>query len=213
MKEVIEPLMQRLERLKDPFSNEWLSEFSLLMGFITTNTHTNLIIKSIGKEKQEAHVSLARNLQFLFRDGQACLQSILKQVKSLDARSAFKPQIQALIEAKVDRKKIADPIFKFEAAYFDYIASFSGLLEGILKSNANDFVKGHATVDGNLRINLSFSPFLKSCSQDIEILSGLRAKAIWGKWDLLLQWEKWTKNGISSGNIRLKKTCLTYLKV
>lgn len=205
MKEVIETLSQRFERLKNPFSPEWLSEFSLLMEFIQNNTHTDTAIKSIEKEKQEAHVSLAKNLQSLFLDGKKCLQNVLQQIKNSDAESTFKPQIQALIETKVDKKKIADPFFKFETAYCDYIASFSGLLEGILKSNANAFVKGHATVDGNLQINLSFSPFLKSCSQDIEVLSGLRTKAIWGKWDLILQWEKWTKNGISPGNHPFKK--------
>jgi hypothetical protein len=49
-------------------------------------------------------------------------------------------------------------------------------------------------------IDLSFSPYLQKCKQDIEILSGLRATSIWGKWDMLLKWAKWTKNGISPSN-------------
>jgi hypothetical protein len=200
MKEVKEILVQSLERLKGPFSNEWLSEFSLVMEFITANTHTNLVISLIEKEKQEAYASLTHNLKALFKDGKVCLQRILKQIKNLDTRATFKPQIQALLQAKIDLKKIADPFFKFETAYFDYIAGFSRLLEGISQNDANALVKNYATVDCNLNIDLSFSPFLKSCKHDVKILSGLRTKAIWSKWDLLLQWSEWTKNGISPGN-------------
>lgn len=200
MKEVKKILRQSLKSLKRPFSNEWLSDFSLLMEFITTNTHTNLLISSIEKEKQDAFVSLTNNLKALFNDGQTCLQHIQKQIKNSDTRTAFKPQIQALLQAKVDRKKIADPFFKFETIYLDYQAGFSRLLEGILQSDANKLVKNYATMGCNQNIDLTFSPLLKSCKHDIDILSGLRTKAVWSKWDLLLQWAEWTKNGISPGN-------------
>jgi hypothetical protein len=212
MKEVKKILCQSLERLKGPFSNEWLSEFSLLMEFVTINSHTHQVIASIAKEKKEAYESLTRNLQALFKDGKACLLRILKQIKNLDTRATFNPQIQALLQAKVDLKKIADPFFKFETAYFDYIAGFSGLLEGISQSDANALVENYASVGFNLNIDLSFSPFLKSCKHDVEILSGLRTKAIWGKWDLLLQWSEWTKNGISPGNQAFQKNLSSMFK-
>lgn len=205
MKEVREILSQSLKRLEGPFSQEWLSEFSILMEFVTTNTHTNLVICSIEKEKQEAYASLTRNLKALFNDGQICLQRIQKQIKNPDTRAAFKTQIKTLLQAKVDHKKITDPFFKFENTYLDYIAGFSGFLEGISQSDANVLVENYATVDCNLNIDLSFSPFLKSCKHDIEILSGLRTKAIWAKWDSLLQWTEWTKNGISPGNQAFKE--------
>ncbi|MEI6531845.1 MAG: hypothetical protein WCN87_03395 [Chlamydiota bacterium] len=212
MKEVKKILCQSLERLKGPFSNEWLSEFSLLMEFITTNTHTNLIISSIEKEKQEDYASLTHNLKALFKDGKVYLQRIQKQIKNPETRSAFKPQIQSLLQAKVDHKKIADPFFKLETAYLDYIAGFSRLLEGISQSDANALVENYATVGCNLNIDLSFSPFLKSCKHDVEILSGLRTKEIWGRWDLLLQWLGWTKNGISPGNQAFQKNLSSMFK-
>ena len=205
MKEVNKILFQSLKRLKRPFSDEWLSEFSLLMEFVTTNTHTNLIINSIEKEKQEAYTPLTRNLKALFIDGQACLQRIQKQIKNPNTRTIFKPQIQTLLQAKVDHKKIADPFFKLETTYLDYIAGFSRLLEGILQSDANALVENYATIGCNQNIDPSFSPFLRSCKHDIEILSVLRTKAIWSKWDLLLQWTKWTKNGVSPGNQAFKE--------
>lgn len=205
MKEVKKILSQSLKRLKRPFTDEWLSDFSLLMEFLTTNTHTNLVIGSIEKEKLEAYVSLTRNLKALFNDGQICLQRIQKQIKNPDTRAAFKTQIQTLLQAKVDHKKITDPFFKFETTYLDYIGCFSGLLEGISQSDANALVENYATVGCNLNIDLSFSPLLKSCKHDIEILSGLRTKEIWAKWDSLLQWTEWTKNGISPGNQAFKE--------
>lgn len=205
MKEVKKILRQSLKNLKRPFSEEWLSEFSLLMEFITTNTHTNQIISSIEKEKQEAFASLTAHLKALFKDGKGYLQSIQKQIKNPDTRVLFKPKIQALLQIKVDRKKIADPFFKLETICLDYIAGFSCLLDGVLQSDASKLVKNYATVGYNKDIDLTFSPFLKSCKYDIDILSGLRTKAIWSKWDLLLQWTKWTKNGISPGNQNFKK--------
>lgn len=111
MKEVKEIISKHLEKLEKPFSDEWLSEFSLLMEFITTNTHTNQMISSIEKEKQKAYSSLASNLKALFKDGKACLLRIQKQIKNPNTRSTFKPQIQTLLQAKVDRKKVANPFF------------------------------------------------------------------------------------------------------
>ena len=206
MKEVKKILRQHLKNLKRPFSDEWLSEFSLLVEFVTTNTHTNLLISSIEKEKQEAFVSLTNNLKALFKDGKACLLGIQKQIKNPNTRSTFKAQIQTLLQAKVDCKKVADPFFKLETTCLDYIADFSRLLEDVLESDANKLVKNYVTIDCDLNTNLSFSPFLKSCRHDIDILSGLRTKAIWSKWDSLLQWSKWTKDGILPGNQAFKKS-------
>lgn len=206
MKEVKEIISKHLEKLEKPFSDEWLSEFFLLMEFITTNTHTNQIISLLEKEKQEAYSSLTRNLKGLFKDGKACLLRIQKQIKNPNTRSTFKAQIQALLKAKVDRKKIVDPFFKLETTCLDYIADFSCLLEGILQSDASKLVKNYATVGCNKNIDLAFSPFLKSCKHDIDILSGLRTTAIWSKWDLLLQWTKWTKDGILPGNQAFRKS-------
>lgn len=200
MKEVKEIISKHLEKLEKPFSEQWLSEFSLLMEFITTNTYTNHVISSVEKEKQEAYASLASNLKALFKDGKASLLRIQKQIKNPNTRSIFKAQIQALLKVKVDRKKIVDPFFKLETTCLDYIADFSCLLEGILESDANKLVKNYTTVGCNKNIDLAFSPFLKSCKHDIDIISGLKTKANWSKWDLLLQWLEWTKKGISPGN-------------
>lgn len=175
------------------------------MEFLITNTHTNQVISSIEKEKQKAYASLASNLKALFKDGKACLLRIQKQIKNPNTRSTFKAQIQALLKAKVDRKKNVDPFFKLETTYLDYIADFSCLLEDVLQSDASKLVKNYATVGCNKNIDLTFSPFLKSCKHDIEILSGLKTKANWSKWDLLLQWSEWTKKGISTDNQAFKK--------
>jgi hypothetical protein len=205
MKEVNETISQRLKRQEKPFSNEWISEFSSLMEFVTANSHTHQVIASIAKEKKDAYASLIHNLQALLKDGKACLQSILKQIKNSDTRIIFKPQIQVLLETTVDPRRIADPMFKFETTYLNYIAGLSRLLEDISKSDASPLVKNYATIGPNLDINLSFSPFLRLCNHDVETLSGLRTKAIWSKWDLLLQWSEWTKNGISPGNHAFKE--------
>jgi hypothetical protein len=81
MKEVKEIISKHLERLEKPFSTEWLSEFSLLMEFLTTNNQTNILISSIEKEKQEAYAFLVGNLKALFKEGEVYLQRIQKQIK------------------------------------------------------------------------------------------------------------------------------------
>ena len=57
-------------------------------------------------------------------NGKTCLQHIVKQIRNSDTRATFKPQIQTLLQAKVNHKKIADPFFKLETVYLDYIAGF-----------------------------------------------------------------------------------------
>jgi hypothetical protein len=131
----------------------------------------------------------------------------LKEIDRRDALIISQKQVQALQRTKVDRKIVSDPFFKLESAYYDYIAGFTELLEELSQDKANTFVKNYSIVTSfqreeteQLNIALSFSPFLNQCKHDIEVVLGLRISAIWGKWDLLLQWAEWTKNGISPGN-------------
>ena len=177
------------------------------MEFIQTNPLTNQIIASFENEKEVAHGSLIHNLEALFKDGKGCLQEIQRQINDPKALCLFQPQIQSLLKAKIDRKRITDPFFKFESIYYEYIAGFTSLFEQLFQHTANTFVTNYGTVTRiqqqeteHLNITLSFSPSLKLCKHDIEILSGLRTRAIWGKWDLLLQWNERAKNGVSPRN-------------
>jgi hypothetical protein len=52
----------------------------------------------------------------------------------------------------------------------------------------------------HLIIDLNFSTYLQKCKQDVEVLSGQQSTSIWGKWDTLLKWTEWTRNGISPNN-------------
>lgn len=207
MKDVSKILAKRLKMLKQPFSRDWLSDFSFFMEFVQTNPLTNQIIASFENEKEVAHGSLIHNLEALFKDGKGCLQEIQRQINDPKALCLFQPQIQSLLKAKIDRKRITDPFFKFESIYYEYIAGFTSLFEQLFQHTANTFVTNYGTVTRiqqqeteHLNITLSFSPSLKLCKHDIEILSGLRTRAIWGKWDLLLQWNERAKNGVSPRN-------------
>jgi hypothetical protein len=54
MKDVSEILAKRLQRLEQPFSREWIADFSNLMEFIQTNSLSGQIVEAIKKEKEEA---------------------------------------------------------------------------------------------------------------------------------------------------------------
>lgn len=164
MKDVSKILAKRLKMLEQPFSRDWLSDFSFFMEFVQTNPLTNQIIASFENEKEVAHGSLIHNLEALFKDGKGCLQEIQRQINDPKALGLLQPQIQSLLKAKIDRKRIADPMFKFETTYLDYIAGLSRLLEDISKSDASPLVKNYATIGPNLDINLSFSPFMRFCN-------------------------------------------------
>jgi hypothetical protein len=86
-------------------------------------------------------------------------------------------------------------------------ASLIHHLKAITQDDANVFVSEYCLLSCiklqevvHLNIDLIFSPHLQKCKQDIEILAGQRKNSMWGKWDLLLKWADWTKNGISPGN-------------
>ncbi len=207
MKDVSDILAKRLKMLEKPFSRDWLSDFSFFMEFVQTDPLASQVISSFAEKKEAAHASLIHNLEALFKDGRGCLQEILKKIDKRDALIISKKQIQALQKTKVDRKRVSDPFFKLESAYYDYIAGFTELLEELSQDKTNTFIKNYSIVTSlqreeieQLNIALSFSPFLNQCKHDIEVVLGLRIRAIWGMWDLLLQWSEWTKNGISPGN-------------
>jgi hypothetical protein len=116
-------------------------------------------------------------------------------------------QIKHLINTKIDPKKIEDPFFEIESLYFDYYKNFVRLLSELAKSDPNAFVANYCDLSCikiqdtvHTEISLTFSDHLHHCKQQIEILSGKRLASAWGRWDLLMRWKEWTKNGFSSTN-------------
>lgn len=204
MKDVSDILAKRLKMLEKPFSRDWISDFSFFTEFVQTNPLTSQVISSFAEKKETSHAPLIQNLEGLFKDGRKCLQEILQTIDKQDVSDTFQKKIQDLQKTKVDRKRISDPFFKLESTYYDYIAGFIEILEQLSQSMPNMFIIDHFAVKlieaKQHNIILSLSPFVKECKHDIEILSGLRTSSICGKWDLLLQWAEWTKNGISPGN-------------
>jgi len=205
MKDVSDILAKRLLRLESSFSRDWLSDFSNLMEFIQTNPLTTQVVESIQEKKEEAHASLIHHLKALLEDGKKCLGQI--EARTGKSLNELRPQIQALLAIKIDRKKIIDPFFELESTYFDYYKDFVSLLKAIAQDDANIFISEYCILACiklqevvHLNIDLTFSPYLQKCKRDIEILTGQRKNSMWGKWDLLLKWTDWTKNGISPGN-------------
>jgi hypothetical protein len=204
MKDVSEILAKRLQRLEQPFSREWIADFSNLMEFIQTNSLSSQIVEAIKKDKEEAHKSLILHLQTLLKNGKKCLQEIGAKV---DANSVVYTQLQALLGLKIDLKDIASHFFELEAIYNKYCQEFVALLRILAQEDANIFISKYCILSSmklqdtiHLNIDLSFSPYLQKCKQDIEILSGQRTTSLWGRWDTLLKWAEWTKNGISPTN-------------
>ncbi len=204
MKNVSDIIAKHLQRLESPFSGGWLADFFDLIEFIKTN-HLNIqILESIKKEKENAHESLVFHLQALLKDGKRCLQQIKQEIGSEDG---FSSQIQDLLKVKVAGKEISNPFFELESFYYNYYKKFASLLRAIAQDEKNAFVSDYCILSCiklqetvHLNIDLSFSPYLQKCKQDIEILSGQRTTSIWGRWDVLLKWIEWTKNGISPTN-------------
>lgn len=64
--------------LEQPFSREWLSDFSSLLQFIQTNRLTIQVLETIRKEKERAHISLIT-------------RSFLHVIKRLERNTALRP--------------------------------------------------------------------------------------------------------------------------
>lgn len=204
MKDVSDLLGNRLQRLEAPFSREWIVDFSSFMGFIQTNAFIQQILDEIKKEKRLGHDLLIRNLKVLFDDGKKRLKEIEAR---LEVAHEIHDQIRNLLKFKVNTKDVENPFFELESLYYDYCKGFDSLFRILAQDPANAFVSDYCILTprklqetDHLIIDLIFSLYLQKCKQDIEILSGQRATSIWGKWDTLLKWAEWTKNGISPSN-------------
>lgn len=202
MKDVTEILSKRLARLDSSFSIHWISDFLMLMEYVKGNRATQHIINSIQEKKKHAHESLFEHMQSLFKDGSNCL----KQIKCHAASDSSQALIKSLLEMSIDPKCIRDPFIEMESVFLNYCKTFRTLFKDIHISLPNVPIAKYcliSVVSGgmeDLNIKLSFSPYLQLCQDEIDKLAGLRDSSIWGKWDELLKWEEWTKNGISPTN-------------
>lgn len=204
MKNVSEVLAKRLKRLETPFSRDWIADFSSLMEFIQTNPSTAQILESIKEQKEDAQASLSQNLEQLLKEGATCLKAIQK---TIGRKHVVSHSIDELLKTRIDLEKIESPFFELESVYHKYYAGFVSLLRILAQEDTNVFISKYCVLSCiklqdtvHLNIDLTFSPYLQKCKQDIEILSGTQATSIWGKWDTLLKWTEWTKNGISPSN-------------
>jgi hypothetical protein len=218
MKDVSEILAKRLKQLDDPFSRDWLTNFSSFIEFIQTNPITVKILEAIKKDKEVAHEPLIDHLKILFEDGSRCLKEIETKIGS---KNEVGSQIRALSKLKVNPTHIQDPFFDLGSLYHKYCSDFASLLGSLVRDGSNAFISKYCTLNHEQRhktarisVDLTFSPYLQKCKQDIEKLSGQRTTSIWGRWDTLLKWAEWTKNGIPPTNepfeqnlSALSKTC------
>jgi hypothetical protein len=201
---VSELLAKRLQRLEGPFSRDWIADFFSFMEFIQTNPSTLQILKSIKQQKEEAHAPLIGDLKRLFHEGAICLREIQKAILRKNDVGVL---IDSLLKMKVDPKKIGEPFFELESLYNEYYVAFVSLLRTFAQNEANTFISKYCILSCmklqdvvHLNIDLTFSPYLQKCKQDIEILGGLKTGSQWGNWDVLLKWAAWSKNGISPRN-------------
>lgn len=209
MNDVSELLAKRLQRLEEPFSREWIADFSSFMEFTQTNPSTLQILESIKQQKEEAHTPLMRDLKSLLHEGTRCLREIQK---ALQGKSDLEVLVDSLLKMRVDPKKIEDPFFELESLYNEYYVAFVSLLRILAQDEANTFSSKYCILSCmklqdtvHLNIDLTFSPYLQKCKQDIETLGGRRTASQWGNWDVLLKWAAWSKNGISPRNAAFER--------
>jgi hypothetical protein len=173
MKDVSDILAKRLKMLENPFSRDWLSDFSFFMEFIQTNSLTIRIISSFTEEKEKAYASIIKNLNLLLKDGRDTLQEILQIVEKQDNLETLQKKIQDLQKTKIDRKRISDPFFRIESIYNDYVFGFTEILEQLSPDNENasliDDQTPESTEFRQENTLFSLSPSLKDCNKEIEI--------------------------------------------
>lgn len=204
MKDVSQLLGKRLQRLEAPFSRDWIADFSSFMEFIQANRSTIQILDSIKEQKEVDHAPLIQDLKELFKEGAICLKEIQKRISQKHEASN---SIDELLKTKIDLEEIENPFFGLESLYNKYYAGFVSLLRILAQEDTNVFISKYCILSCvklqdtiHLNIDLTFSPYFQKCKHDIEILLGQRVTSVWGKWDVLLKWAEWTKNGISPSN-------------
>lgn len=144
------------------------------------------------------------DLKGLLHEGAICLREIQKTVQRKNDVGVL---IDSLSKMKIDPKKMGDPFFELESVYNEHYVAFVSLLRTLAQDEANTFISKYCILSCmklqdtvHLNIDLTFSPYLRECKQDIEILGGLRTASQWGNWDVLLKWAAWSKSGISPRN-------------
>ncbi|WP_284452959.1 hypothetical protein [Parachlamydia acanthamoebae] len=124
MKVVSDILSKRLYRLEDPFSRDWIADFSSFMEFIHDNPSNIQILKSINEQKDDAHIPLSQNLEDLLKEGTRCLKAIQK---TIGRKHEASHSIDELLKTEIDLEKIQNPFFELESVYHKYYADFVSL--------------------------------------------------------------------------------------
>lgn len=212
MKDVGSIIKQRLKRLDSHFSLFWQSDFEALILFLKSNPKNSQIVKGIEEEKIKEHLPLMSSFERLLEDGRRCLRQILNEIKCFPNLS-IKQDIEDLSRMKLSKEKLLDPFFELESFYSDYYRQWVGVLRKIVESGEEySFLAQYAIISSfkvydtvHIQIDLSFSKNLRTCETEVSNLSGKRSIAMWEKWDLILKWGEWTKNGIAPDNEYCKK--------
>lgn len=169
-------------------------------------------MKIIEDEKISDHLPLVRSLEHLLKDGLHFQQKILDEVSNFPNLSITQ-DVEDLTRVRLSREKLLDPFFELEFFYSDYYRHWVSILRKIIESGVEySFLAQYAIISSfkvyetvHIEIKLTFSKHLQTCETEVSNLSGRRAVAMWGKWDWILKWEEWTKNGISPDNVYYKK--------
>jgi hypothetical protein len=174
MKDVSELLAKHLQRLEAPFSRNWIADFSSFMEFIKGNPSTIQALEWVNQQKKDASAPLLQNLEELLKAGAICLKGIQK---AIGRKHKVNHSIDELLKIKIDFKKFGNPFFELESVYHKYYAEFVSLLRVLAQDDTNTFITKYCVISCiklqdtvHLNIDLTFSPYLQKCKQDIEIL-------------------------------------------
>lgn len=200
-------LKDRLSNLTKPFNVEWVSEFHRFMKMIDDSPEATQLVEGFQNKKIEDSEALLQALEVLFEEvGLTC--------QSVSEKAAAFPQIATDIQNNINRissfaipKDISSPFFDPVRLLYDYASSLRELTEKLIQHGKVELTtlwgalfcplnvsgaSGRDVVD----IRYTFSGSIDKCQAEADRFRGKRDIAYWRKWDILLQWREWLKNGL-----------------
>jgi hypothetical protein len=206
MKKLIE---QYLLKLKEPFDSEWIFNFHSLIDIFYKHPQISKLIKELIKEKQKQYAPVVKNLKKLVLATNISIeniQNILKEDKSVDEKikKEIKEDIFNIISSQqylVDEKNSS---FLLKNRFGEYnilqyvLAKKLIMLEKVeLLSKFLTNTSPHCQ-NKTLEIKFGFADILDTCQQEVDSFINKSKISLWGKWDLVLEWLDWTKDGIAN---------------
>lgn len=201
-------LKRQLQELEKPFSHKWISDFITFMSILDKVPEFKSQIEKFQKEKFKDQKPLMDSLNILFCNGKIAATIVLKKATKLPViLKETSSHIQKIINFSNNTINDKESLYFDPSRDFnDFTSSLRTLTHKLIKYDMVDVIHPWVSMycplnvsrydQGMVDIKYTFSESLEHSKIENEKYIGKRDISYWRKWEILLQWKDYLKNGL-----------------